>query len=118
MKIEVTGFKELYIQEIIDQSYNEMIESTALSPGKQLKYCNGFLLDIAGFDPSDEMKTDEANGIYKFQIVYFAETEKQYSPIIKHADSNTSIPVYNVSKSTFYTQLLVFCKKYIEEMNR
>lgn len=110
MKIEVTGFKELYIQEIIKQSDVEMIESAALTPGKPLKYCNGFLLDIAGFDPSDDMKTDEAHGIYRFQIVYFAQVDAPYSPVIKHAASNTDIPVYNVSKSEFYTELLEFCK--------
>lgn len=117
MNISVVGFKSLEIQEIIEMSYLEMIETCSLSPGKPLKFCNGYLLDISGFDPSDEIKNEEANGNYKFQIVYFANapTGIGYHSTLKHKDSNTDIAVFDLSKSSFYSELTKYCVDYMNK---
>lgn len=114
MEIKVEPYKSLTIQEILDQSYHQIIEAAVIS-GNALKYCNGYLFAITGFNPSEVMKDDEAIGIYKFQIVAFAKTDKKYQPTIKHEKSNTDIPVMDYSPVVFYQELVEFCVDYLNK---
>lgn len=117
MNIKVVGFKSVEIQEILDVTYDEIIQAAALSH-HALKYCNGHLFAITGFDPSEQMKIDESNGIYKFQTVGVASYGGTYEPVIKHKASNTEIPVMDFSQSKFYNDLTEFITGYLKVMKK
>jgi len=117
MNIKVTGFKSLEIQEILDVSYAEIIDAAALTQ-HPLKYCNGYLLAISGFDPSEDMKNDESNGIYKFQTVGFTSVEPPiYKPVMSRKGSNAEVSVMDFSQSEFYVEITEYIKKYLDEKN-
>lgn len=118
MNIKVTGFKSLEIQEILDVSYAEIIDAAALTQ-HALKYCNGYLLAISGFEPSEDMKNDESNGIYKFQTVGFSEVNPHvYKSVMSRKGSNAEVSVMDFSQSAFYNEIVEFIKQYFEELNK
>lgn len=112
MKIIEKEIKELHIQEVFKSPLKTMIKNSALL-GNKLKWCDGFLINIGGFNPFDELLKEQTEGIFRWQILEYTVLEN-YSAIHEDNELHMDVAVVNVSTSSFYREVV----KYIRENDK
>ena len=117
IEFEYQPWRKVIVHEIVKYPLQHFLSGASLGVqeggvGRPLIWVNGFILEIAHFQDTDDIIKDKLNGTIHYSAISYA-TQENFQPEFK-VTGNIRIPVINVSDNKIFAELATWLKKNFE----